>query len=128
MEQHAINWFEIGVSDFDRARKFYSAIFDYEMPTLELGGTRMGFFPHTRPNGMGSNVGGAICASSWHTPNSKGTVVYLNGGNDLSIVLNRIESAGGKVMIPKTQITPELGYMAFFTDTEGNTVALHSPQ
>ena len=32
----------------------------------------------------------------------------------------------GKVLIPKTHITDEIGYMAFFEDTEGNVVAMHS--
>jgi uncharacterized protein len=40
--------------------------------------------------------------------------------------LERIQTEGGKVIMPKTKITDEIGYMAFFEDTEGNAVALHS--
>ncbi len=124
MEQHAINWFEISVANFDRAKKFYSAIFEYDMPVQDMGEFLMGYLPSTdTPN----SVGGAICASDFHKPSATGAIVYLNGGNDLTTILNRIEHAGGKIITPKTQITPEIGYMAFFTDSEGNTLALHSP-
>jgi predicted enzyme related to lactoylglutathione lyase len=53
-------------------------------------------------------------------------VLYLNANPDLSPVLGRIPAAGGKVLLPKTQITPEIGYKAVFEDTEGNRLALHS--
>jgi hypothetical protein len=58
-------------------------------------------------------------------PNAEGTLVYLNGGDDLNIPLNRVETAGGKVLMPKTSIG-ENGNMAIFMDTEGNRVAFHS--
>ena len=60
-------------------------------------------------------------------PARQGTLVYLNGGNDLTIVLTRVDDAGGKVLLEKTLITPEIGYYATFLDVEGNKVALHSP-
>jgi hypothetical protein len=59
------------------------------------------------------------------TPSHKGTVVYLNGGEDLAVPLGRVEAAGGKVLIPKRRIG-ENGLVAFFEDTEGNRVGLHS--
>jgi len=55
-----------------------------------------------------------------------GAKIYLNGNPDLSNALSRIEAAGGKVVVPKTKISGEIGHMAFFIDPEGNTVALHS--
>jgi predicted enzyme related to lactoylglutathione lyase len=122
MVKDAINWFEIPVSDFERARKFYSAIFDYEMPTSEMGPVTMGFL--LSEQGMG--VGGAIVKGDGYTPGPGGTLVYLNGGSDLGPVLGRVEDAGGKVVTTKTQITPDLGHYAVFTDSEGNRVALHS--
>jgi predicted enzyme related to lactoylglutathione lyase len=53
-------------------------------------------------------------------------LVYLNGGKDLSVVLDRVEKAGGKIMLPKTKIDDEMGYYAIFNDCEGNKVGLHS--
>ena len=41
-------------------------------------------------------------------------------------VLDKIESAGGKVLMAKTAISPEIGHMAFFEDSEGNKIGLHS--
>ena len=124
MVTNAATWFEIPVSDFERARAFYSAIFDYEMPVYPMGNTPMGILPYEN----NKSVGGAILQTEGHEPSVHGTRVYLNGGADLSVVLGRIEAAGGKILQGKTLVTEEIGYCAFFTDTEGNKLALHSPQ
>lgn len=122
MLKNAVNWIEIPVVNFERAKKFYSAIFDFEMPEMVMGPNKMGFLLFEQQGG----VGAAIVQGEWYVPSDKGTLVYLNGGKDLSTVLNRVEKAGGKILLVKTQITPELGYFAYFMDCEGNRVALHS--
>lgn len=116
-----VSWFEIAVSDFDRAKKFYEAIFDERLVVLDLGNLKMGLFPG------GANGGGAICfESKWYKPSADGTLVYLNVNPDLSEVAGRIEAAGGSIIQPKKMISPERGYMCLFLDSEGNRVALHS--
>lgn len=122
MVTNAFNWVEIPVKDFDRARSFYGKIFDFDMPTHQMGPNQMGFLLHEQ----GKGVGGAIVKGEGYRPSAQGTLAYLNGGENLQVVLSRVESAGGKVVIPKTQITPELGFFAVFNDCEGNRVALHS--
>jgi hypothetical protein len=122
MEKSWINWFEIAVSDYDRAKRFYEEIFQMEIQTLDLGGLKMGIFPPYK------GIGGAICQGAWYKPSPNGTVVYLEASPDLTVVQNRIESAGGKIIQPKKQISPEYGFMALFEDTEGNRLALHSIQ
>jgi uncharacterized protein len=123
MLDNAITWFEIPVTDFERAKKFYSAIYDFEMPEAQLGPVRMGFLLYEQ---QPQRVGGAICYGQGYTPSKLGTLPYLNGGSDLNIVLDRVEKAGGKVIIPKALVAPEHGYFARFVDTEGNLIALHS--
>lgn len=122
---HAVNWIEIPVLDFERAKSFYNQIFDYQMPENQMGPLRMGFLLYDFQN---RGIGGAIVQGEGYVPSDKGAKVYLNGGSDLNIVLNRVESAGGKVIMQKTIITPELGYVAAFNDTEGNFICLHSMQ
>ncbi len=120
----AISWFEIPVSDFNRAKTFYQAIFDFEMPEIDMGPLKMGILMHDRDNG---GVGGAICfGEGYQSSGTNGPKAYLNGGSDLSLVLNRVLDAGGSVALPKTEIAPGMGYMAFFTDSEGNVLGLHS--
>jgi predicted enzyme related to lactoylglutathione lyase len=123
MTTNAISWVEIPVTDFERAQKFYSEIFDYQMSEMQMGQDRMGFLLYDQQNG---GVGGAIVYGQGFEPTEKGPRVYLNGGNDLNTVLNRVEDAGGKVVLPKTEITPEFGFFATFQDTEGNHISLHS--
>lgn len=121
--QHAVSWFEIPATDLHRATAFYQTIFGIEMVDFELpNGLKMALFP-TGENG----VGGAICQhKDFYFPGNKGPVVYLNANPDLQTVLSKIESAGGKVLVPKTQISPENGFMAVYEDCEGNRMALHS--
>lgn len=118
---NAINWFEIPVTDFERAKKFYETLFDSEIFEMPFPNGKYGMLPCDMQNG----VGGGIVQGQGFTPSDKGSIVYLNGGDDLSIPLSRIETAGAKIVMPKTSIG-ENGFMAHFIDTEGNRVALHS--
>jgi uncharacterized protein len=113
------HWFEIPVLDFDRARKFYEAIFQIKLHVEDFGGLKMGVFPH-------SEGGGAICKGEYYLPGPHGPVVYLNAGPDLQLVQDRIAPAGGTVVMRKKQISAAHGYMALFMDSEGNRLALHS--
>jgi len=122
---NALNWFEIPVDDFDRAKKFYENLFEYQMPEAQMGDTKMGFFLYDFKNGK---VGGAICKSEMHKPSNLGSLIYLNCQPNLQIVLDRVENAGGKILKQKTKISEDqnLGFWALVADTEGNNVALHS--
>ncbi len=119
--ENLINWFEIPVKDFTRAVSFYRAILGLEIRETEMFGTKMGFFPTD-----GTNVSGAIVWGEDYEPSTNGVVAYLNGGNDLQTVLDKVESNNGKVIVAKTQISPEMGYFGMFIDTEGNKMAVHS--
>lgn len=125
---NALNWFEIPVSDFERAKKFYETIFSYQMPESHMGAAHMGFFLY---DFQGGKVGGAIVHNpSFYTPSDNGSLVYLNCQPDLQAVLDKVEAASGKIIMQKTLISPEqnLGFWALINDTEGNRVALHSMQ
>jgi len=122
--KNAINWFEIPVNNYERAKKFYGTILeleiiDYHMPEKNM---KYGMFPYDMEN-MG--VGGAIVQMKEMKPSTDGATVYLNGGDDLNVALSKVEAAGGQVIMPKTDID-ENGFFAQFIDTEGNRVALHS--
>lgn len=120
---NSINWFEISVADIKRATKFYEAIFNIEMgDPFEMMGMMMTFFPSDPKDGKAH---GGLCQSDMHTPSVDGVKIYLNGDPDLQQVLDRIEAAGGKITMPKTDLG-ENGFMAFFDDTEGNSIGLHS--
>lgn len=120
---NALNWFEISVNDIARAKKFYEDIFSIKMDTMEMMGMQMAFFPMENMNG---HVSGGLVQGAMHKPSADGAKIYLNGNPDLDVALSKVEAAGGKVTMPKTKITDDIGYMAFFMDTEGNGVALHS--
>lgn len=119
---HAINWFEIPVTDFTRAQQFYSEIFAYNMPVHEADGKKMGFLPFKQ-----GSVGGTIVEDSNHLPAQHGVLIYLNAGNNLVHVLDRVVQAGGKVIRGKNKINEQIGFVAEFEDSEGNRLALHSP-
>jgi uncharacterized protein len=121
--KNAISWFEIPATDLNRAQKFYEAIFNITMIPLDMPEIKMRLFP--LENMMG--VGGALCESGgFHKPSSTdGPLVYLNANPDVQTVLDKVESAGGKIIVQKMAIG-QYGFMGAFIDTEGNRVALHS--
>jgi uncharacterized protein len=122
-QTNSLNWFEIPVSDFERARHFYQVAFGIHMNVDNMMGMKMAFFPMDMGNGK---VSGALVQSDFHKPSMDGSIIYLNANPDMTDVLQRIEQEGGQMLMPKTHINDEVGYMAFFKDTEGNRVALHS--
>jgi predicted enzyme related to lactoylglutathione lyase len=120
--KNAINWFEIPVTDFERAKKFYETVLNINITEMPFPGGKYGMLPFDMEKG---GVGGGIMQSEGFNPSAEGTVVYLNGGDDLSLPLSKVEGAGGKIIMPKTSIGQN-GFMAQIIDTEGNRVALHS--
>lgn len=118
---NSLNWFEIPVNDFARAKKFYETLYGSEIMEMPFPDGQYGMLPCDMQNG----VGGGIVKGNGFVPSDKGTIVYLNGGDDLSTPLSKVEGAGGKIIFGKTSIG-ENGFMAHIIDTEGNRVALHS--
>ncbi len=121
--RNAVWWFEIPATSIERAKKFYETIFDTTLAVMTLQNSlKMALFPVEQ-----GAVGGALCEHKEHYfPGYQGPLVYLNANPDLRIVLDRVPSAGGRILLTKTQISPEHGYMALFEDSEGNRIALHS--
>jgi len=117
-----VSWFEIPVSDMERAQAFYEAVLKVEIKILDFGGLKMGWFPDT--NGV-YGASGSLIKQESYIPTQEGTLVYFMS-DDVQNELDRIEAAGGKIYQPKTQISEEHGFMGVFIDTEGNRVALHS--
>jgi len=120
IEDNYISWFEIPALNFERAVNFYNNIYQIIMETNAMNGYTMAFFPTV------AGVGGAIICGEGSEPSDKGALLYLNGGEDLDNVLNRVESSGGRILLSKQQINEDAGYFALFIDTEGNKLALHS--
>lgn len=118
---HLISIVEIPTADFPRAIAFYQAILDITIEEAEMDGIKMGLFPNS-----GDGVFVQLINGSDYKPSSDGTVVYLNGGEDLQKVADKIEANGGKMVVPKTAIGPDMGFFAIFTDTEGNRLGLQS--
>ena len=122
--QNAISWFEIPAVDIDRAQQFYETIFGFTMQSLNMDPLKMRLFPIEDKMG----VGGALSDSGgFHKPSATdGPLIYLNGNPDVQTILDRVIIAGGQIMVPKTEISPEFGFMAVFLDTEGNRIGIHS--
>lgn len=117
----AINWFEIPAQNFERAKKFYETVLDITM-LIPFEGIKYAMFTADMQNG---EISGGLVEEEGYEPSQKGSLIYLNGGEDLSLPLSKVESAGGKVVVSKKSIGPN-GFMAIFVDTEGNRVAFHS--
>lgn len=122
--KNAISWFEIPATDLSRAQKFYETIFDTNLVVLDLPNIKMRMFPLEDRLGVGGSI---VDSGGFHKPSSTdGPLLYLNANPDVQLVLEKVEAAGGKILVPKTVISPEFGCMGVILDTEGNRIALHS--
>jgi uncharacterized protein len=121
IRQNLISIVEIPTIDLSRAISFYQEILGISIENIEMDGTQMGILPSDE-----ETVSVVLAKGNDYKPTTDGTVVYLNAGDDLQTVLDKIEPKGGKILVPKTQISPEMGFFALFTDTEGNKIGLHS--
>lgn len=117
-----ISWFEIPVYNFDKAEAFYNHIFGIKLHRGEVNGNLVAVFT----GGDDEGIHGALVKGEGYIPCDHGPLLYLNGGDDLNIVLSKVEEAGGSIIMSKTFINKELGYIGMFYDTEGNRIALHS--
>jgi predicted enzyme related to lactoylglutathione lyase len=120
----AITWFQIPASDIARAKMFFETICDFSLERMDGSpAMEMWAFP---ADWRAGEVGGALVSGEGAVPSATGTAVFLNANPDLQSVLDRVEGAGGKILIPKTAIGMDAGFFAMIADTEGNTVGLHS--
>lgn len=119
--KNLISIVEIPVADFSRSVTFYQTILGIKIEEMKMDGVRMGIFPNDE-----GTVNVVLAKGNDYEPSTKGSVLYLNAGDDLKPVLDKVEKNGGKVLVPKTAISPEMGFFALFIDTEGNKLGLHS--
>ena len=124
MENNVVGWFEIPVTEMDRAKKFYETVFDIEISVHDMGELTMGWFPFAE--GKSGATGSLVEHKDFYFPSeNKGALISFSC-TDVQMQLDRIPSAGGQILQPKKQIGDGHGYMALFIDSEGNRVALHS--
>ena len=123
--RNALNWFEIPVSNLDRAQKFYETLLGTSIRRETMGpGSELGVFTYDE-----AGVGGALMAgANAPRPSDSGTLVYLDAGSSLDAVLARVDAAGGRMTTPKVQLPGDMGCFAHIADTEGNRVGLHAPR
>ncbi|MGB5238036.1 MAG: VOC family protein [Flavobacteriaceae bacterium] len=121
-----VGWFEIPVTDMDRAKKFYETVFDISISVHDLGGFIMGWFPPATDDTKGAS-GSLVQHEMYQPSDSHGVLIYFSS-RDVDIELGRLESTDGHVLKPKTAIGGGHGFMALFKDSEGNRIALHSQQ
>jgi uncharacterized protein len=116
-----ISMFEIPATDISRAISFYQALLDIKIEKMDVEGMQMGILPYE-----GQMVTGFIIQADGYKPSADGVTMYLNAGENLQVVLDRVEKNGGQIILPKTAHADESGYFALFLDSEGNKMALNS--
>lgn len=123
-----INWLEIPVSDMDRAKKFYEQVLKarIELDDKMTPGAKMGMI-YTEAMDM-KDIGGALVQGKGYTPGESNTLVYLNANETggCNAFLKRVEENGGKITREAFEISPDIGFCGYFTDCEGNRMAVHS--
>jgi predicted enzyme related to lactoylglutathione lyase len=124
MKNNAVGWFEIPVTNMERAVKFYETVFGFHLDRHQMGPLDMAWFPAVEGNGA---MGSLVDNQEFYKPSTDGVLVYFTAhSGDLANELAKVETLGGKVLQQKTLITEDVGYMGLFIDSEGNRIAMHS--
>jgi len=127
MKPNMVGWFEIPVTNMDRAVAFYNEVFQIEIAVHKLDNIIMGWFPFADDQEAKGASGSLVYNEEFYKPSTEGILVYFTSRKgDINDELSRIEKAGGTILQAKTQISEDHGYYALVLDTEGNRVALHS--
>lgn len=121
MKSH-ISIFEIPATEISRAIDFYQAILDINIEMIDMPEMHMGIFPYED-----QMVTGVVIQADGYKPSADGVTIYLNGGDNLQVILDKVEKSGGEIVTSKTLHADESGYFAIFLDSEGNKIGLHSP-
>ncbi len=127
MNANMVGWFEIPVTDIQRAKKFYEKVFDIKVQVQDFEGTMMGWFPFSEDPEAKGSPGSLVQNEKYYKPSSNGTLVYFSSP-EITFELGKIEEAGGVILQEKTLINKDIGFMALFLDSEGNRIALHSKE
>ena len=117
--EHFTVWAEIPVTDLDRAMTFYNRVFDTELKKVDCDANPFAMFP--TPNDAG--IAGHLYPGK---PAAKGTgpTIHLASPDALEDALERVKSAGGKVV--SDVIAIPAGRFAYCLDPDGNSIGVFS--
>ena len=116
-----INWFEIPVTDMERAIAFYEPVMGLSLRREKMDSADLAVFPYDDPA-----TGGALAKFDGIAPSPQGAIIYLHT-DDLTATLERVATAGGQCVFGPLELGQDIGTIALFTDSEGNRVGLHQP-
>ena len=115
-------WADIPVADMERARKFYAAVLQTEVPLMDGANGDVALLP-MNPGDMS----GDLVKSDTRTPGAPGVTIYLDSKGDPEGMIERAVAAGGKVGAPVADMGEMVGSIGFFIDSEGNRIGVHKP-
>ncbi|MDX2002075.1 MAG: VOC family protein [Chitinophagales bacterium] len=125
MDYNVVGWFEIPVTDMDRALRFYENVFQVKMQRQQFGDEDMAWFPFIEGKGASGSL---VKQPEFYRPSKDGILIYFTAPEGITPELERVKENGGTVLLDRKLIAEDIGYMALFLDTEGNRIALHSRQ
>jgi uncharacterized protein len=119
--KNAVVWSEIAVSDLRRATSFYEKLLDGKLKAESFGPYQIALFPRAD-----DGVGGCLMKGDGYEPSAKGTLTYLAAEPGIDAALKRAVAAGAKLLMPKTALPGDMGFIAHVSDSEGNRIGLHA--
>jgi predicted enzyme related to lactoylglutathione lyase len=116
-----VSYFEIPVTDLDRAVEFYTSVFGHGFERVSIDGNDMALFPNSEGAG---GTSGALAKGESYVPGTAGARVYFTVA-DIPATLARAVAAGGSVLYAETAVG-NIASVAEIQDSEGNCIALYA--
>ena len=114
--------FEVPAEDIDRARSFYAEAFGWQMqPLPEMSYTLVTTTP-TNPE-SGPRDPGAINGGMMTRSGPVQAPIITIEVDDIDDALATVERLGGRTAMGREKVG-DMGFAAYFVDTEGNTMGL----
>jgi uncharacterized protein len=124
MAKNVVIWADIPVTDMERARRFYGALLQAEIPLMPGTNDTVALLPGGSEEGV---VSADLAMGENMKPSMDGPTVYLDPMGDIDAFMQRVASAGGRILQAPMDMGPVVGVIGFFVDSEGNRMGVRGP-
>lgn len=122
-DEHPVFYFEIPVTDMNRAVAFYEELIGLKLDRQIVDGYEMALFPFAEG---APGATGALAKGDVYKPSKDGAIIYFQV-RDIKSTVEKAKKLGRPILYP-VKYVGDAGFVAEIEDSEGNRLALNQPR